>query len=238
MTGFGGLISFDVGSIDRAREVLGRFRLMALAESLGGVETLISHPAIMTHASVPADRRAALGITDGLIRISVGIEDVPGSHRRPGAGAGLGLARAGGASRSDAVVDPGGVGAAPLRVAHEQLGHVVGMRVAQARFEGGDPVARRLDQQLALGGLLDDALPPVIRTPGVRSTCTQAASRASTSARANGSTGVSTGQVVSTRQTADAFSTCTLEIVLVLCSRSRYKALVLRPPTRYSDTDS
>ena len=49
---------------------------MALAESLGGVETLISHPAIMTHASVPAERRAALGITDGLVRISVGIEDV------------------------------------------------------------------------------------------------------------------------------------------------------------------
>jgi cystathionine beta-lyase/cystathionine gamma-synthase len=76
MQGFGGLISFDVGSLERAREVLGRFRLMALAESLGGVETLVSHPAIMTHASVPADRRAALGITDGLIRISVGIEDV------------------------------------------------------------------------------------------------------------------------------------------------------------------
>ena len=75
MQGFGGLMSFDVGSLDRAREVLGRFRLMALAESLGGVETLISHPAIMTHASVPAERRAALGITDGLIRISVGIED-------------------------------------------------------------------------------------------------------------------------------------------------------------------
>ncbi len=75
MQGFGGLISFDVGSLDRAREALGRFRLMALAESLGGVETLISHPAIMTHASVPAERRAALGITDGLIRISVGIED-------------------------------------------------------------------------------------------------------------------------------------------------------------------
>ena len=76
MQGFGGLVSFDVGSIDRAREVLGRFRLMALAESLGGVETLISHPAVMTHASVQADRRAALGISDGLIRISVGIEDV------------------------------------------------------------------------------------------------------------------------------------------------------------------
>jgi cystathionine beta-lyase/cystathionine gamma-synthase len=76
MRGFGGLISFDVGSLDRAREVLGRVRLMSLAESLGGVETLISHPAIMTHASVPPDRRTALGITDGLIRISVGIEDV------------------------------------------------------------------------------------------------------------------------------------------------------------------
>jgi cystathionine beta-lyase/cystathionine gamma-synthase len=76
MRGFGGLISFDVGSLDRAREVLGRFRLMSLAESLGGVETLISHPAIMTHASVPPERRAAIGITDGLIRISVGIEDV------------------------------------------------------------------------------------------------------------------------------------------------------------------
>ena len=75
MKGFGGLISFDVGSLERSREVLGRFRLMALAESLGGVETLISHPALMTHASVPPERRAALGITDGLIRISVGIED-------------------------------------------------------------------------------------------------------------------------------------------------------------------
>jgi cystathionine beta-lyase/cystathionine gamma-synthase len=76
MRGFGGLISFDVGSLDAARAVLPRFRLMSLAESLGGVETLISHPAIMTHASVPAERRAAIGITDGMIRISVGIEDI------------------------------------------------------------------------------------------------------------------------------------------------------------------
>ena len=76
MRGFGGLISFDVGSLDAAREVLPRFKLMALAESLGGVETLISHPAIMTHASVPPERRAAIGITDGMIRISVGIEDL------------------------------------------------------------------------------------------------------------------------------------------------------------------
>ncbi len=76
MRGFGGLISFDVGSLENAKTVLNRVRLMALAESLGGVETLISHPAIMTHASVPKDRREMLGITDGLIRISVGIEDV------------------------------------------------------------------------------------------------------------------------------------------------------------------
>ena len=76
MKGFGGLISFDVGSLDAAKRVLNNLKLMALAESLGGVETLISHPAIMTHASVPPDRRAALGITDGSIRISVGIEDV------------------------------------------------------------------------------------------------------------------------------------------------------------------
>jgi cystathionine beta-lyase/cystathionine gamma-synthase len=76
MRGFGGLMSFDVGSIEAARAVLPRFKLMSLAESLGGVETLISHPAIMTHASVPAERRAAIGITDGLIRISVGIEDI------------------------------------------------------------------------------------------------------------------------------------------------------------------
>ena len=76
MRGYGGLISFDVGSIDVARAVLPRFKLMSLAESLGGVETLISHPAVMTHASVPAERRAEIGITDGMIRISVGIEDV------------------------------------------------------------------------------------------------------------------------------------------------------------------
>jgi cystathionine beta-lyase/cystathionine gamma-synthase len=76
MRGFGGLMSFDLGSLEAARTLLGRVRLLSLAESLGGVETLISHPAIMTHASVPADRRAAIGITDGLVRISVGIEDV------------------------------------------------------------------------------------------------------------------------------------------------------------------
>jgi cystathionine beta-lyase/cystathionine gamma-synthase len=76
MRGFGGMIAFDLGSLDAARRLLNSVRLMALAESLGGVETLISHPATMTHASVPADRRTALGISDGLVRISAGIEDI------------------------------------------------------------------------------------------------------------------------------------------------------------------
>jgi cystathionine beta-lyase/cystathionine gamma-synthase len=75
MNGFGGMLSFDVGNFEAARRVLNRVRLMALAESLGGVETLIGHPASMTHASVPPERRAAIGLTDSLIRISVGIED-------------------------------------------------------------------------------------------------------------------------------------------------------------------
>jgi len=73
--GFGAMISFDLGSYDAAKRCLDRLEVMSLAESLGGVETLISHPATMTHASVPAERRAALGIGDGLVRISVGIED-------------------------------------------------------------------------------------------------------------------------------------------------------------------
>jgi cystathionine gamma-lyase/cystathionine beta-lyase/cystathionine gamma-lyase/homocysteine desulfhydrase len=76
MQGFGGMLTFDVGSLEAVGHVLNRVRLMALAESLGGVETLISHPATMTHASVPPERRAAIGITDGMIRISAGIEDI------------------------------------------------------------------------------------------------------------------------------------------------------------------
>jgi cystathionine gamma-lyase/cystathionine beta-lyase/cystathionine gamma-lyase/homocysteine desulfhydrase len=76
MSGFGGMIAFDLGSLPRAKRFLSRVRLCALGESLGGVETLISHPATMTHASVPADQRRKLGITDGLVRLSVGIEDV------------------------------------------------------------------------------------------------------------------------------------------------------------------
>jgi cystathionine beta-lyase/cystathionine gamma-synthase len=75
MRGFGGMISFDVGTFEAARAVCNRVKLMALAESLGGVETLISHPASMTHASVPAERRKEIGLTDSLVRISAGIED-------------------------------------------------------------------------------------------------------------------------------------------------------------------
>ena len=74
--GFGGMLSFDVGSLENARTVLEGVRLCTLAESLGAVETLISHPATMTHASVLPETRARLGITDGLVRISVGLEDV------------------------------------------------------------------------------------------------------------------------------------------------------------------
>lgn len=73
--GFGGIISFDVGSADNASRVIKLLKYFTLAESLGAVESLISVPAQMTHASIPSERRAQLGITDGLIRISVGIED-------------------------------------------------------------------------------------------------------------------------------------------------------------------
>ena len=74
--GFGAMISFDVGDLEAARRLLNHVKLCSLAESLGGVETLISHPATMTHASIPAEVRKQTGITDGLVRISVGIEDV------------------------------------------------------------------------------------------------------------------------------------------------------------------
>jgi cystathionine beta-lyase/cystathionine gamma-synthase len=76
MRGFGGIVAFAMGSLERARTVLNSVRLMALAESLGGVETLISHPASMTHGSVPVEMRNAMGVTDDLVRVSVGIEDV------------------------------------------------------------------------------------------------------------------------------------------------------------------
>jgi cystathionine gamma-lyase/cystathionine beta-lyase/cystathionine gamma-lyase/homocysteine desulfhydrase len=74
--GFGGMVSFETGSLDNAKKVLESVKLCTLGESLGGVESLISHPATMTHASVPEVTRNSLGITDGLVRISVGIEDV------------------------------------------------------------------------------------------------------------------------------------------------------------------
>lgn len=74
--GFGAMLSFDVGSLEAARSVLNNVKICSLAESLGGVETLISLPALMTHASMPKDVREQIGITDGLIRLSVGIEDV------------------------------------------------------------------------------------------------------------------------------------------------------------------
>lgn len=73
--GFGGMVSFETGSLENAKKVLESVKLCTLAESLGGVESLISHPATMTHASVPLEKRNLLGITDGLVRISVGIED-------------------------------------------------------------------------------------------------------------------------------------------------------------------
>jgi cystathionine beta-lyase/cystathionine gamma-synthase len=76
MCGFGGLISLELGSLEKARRLLESVQLMSLAESLGGVETLISHPATMTHAAVPPERRREIGVTDDLVRISVGIEDV------------------------------------------------------------------------------------------------------------------------------------------------------------------
>ena len=74
--GFGGMVAFETGSLDNAKKVLESVKLCTLGESLGGVESLISHPATMTHASVPEETREKLGITDGLVRVSVGIEDV------------------------------------------------------------------------------------------------------------------------------------------------------------------
>jgi cystathionine beta-lyase/cystathionine gamma-synthase len=74
--GFGGMLSFDLGSLEAAKALLNHVKICSLAESLGGVETLISHPALMTHASMPPEKQKEVGITQGLIRLSVGIEDV------------------------------------------------------------------------------------------------------------------------------------------------------------------
>jgi cystathionine gamma-lyase/cystathionine beta-lyase/cystathionine gamma-lyase/homocysteine desulfhydrase len=76
MSGFGAMITFETGSLKNANKMLKKVRICSLGESLGGVETLISHPATMTHAGLGAKGRAAIGITDGMVRISVGIEDV------------------------------------------------------------------------------------------------------------------------------------------------------------------
>jgi cystathionine beta-lyase/cystathionine gamma-synthase len=76
MKGFGGMISILTGSKDNAAKIVSRVKVFSLAESLGGVESLISHPASMTHASVPPEHRKELGITDDLLRLSCGVEDV------------------------------------------------------------------------------------------------------------------------------------------------------------------
>ncbi len=76
MSGFGSMIAFEMGSLSNAKKMLKKVRICSLGESLGGVETLISHPATMTHAAVGEKGRREIGITDGMVRISVGIENV------------------------------------------------------------------------------------------------------------------------------------------------------------------
>jgi cystathionine beta-lyase/cystathionine gamma-synthase len=75
-SGFGGMISFDVGSFEKAKKVVESAKIFSLAESLGGVESLIGHPVTMTHASIPKEKRLKMGLTDGIVRLSVGVEDV------------------------------------------------------------------------------------------------------------------------------------------------------------------
>jgi cystathionine gamma-lyase/cystathionine beta-lyase/cystathionine gamma-lyase/homocysteine desulfhydrase len=75
MSGFGSMITFELGSLDNANKMLRRVQVCTLGESLGGVETLISHPATMTHAALGEEGRRQIGLTDGMVRISVGIED-------------------------------------------------------------------------------------------------------------------------------------------------------------------
>jgi cystathionine beta-lyase/cystathionine gamma-synthase len=75
-SGFGGMISFDVQNLQNAKKVVESTHVFALAESLGGVESLIGHPISMTHASVPEEKRKQMGLTDGIVRLSVGIEDI------------------------------------------------------------------------------------------------------------------------------------------------------------------
>ena len=74
--GFGGMVSIDLGSFEKASKFIDQLNIFALAESLGGVESLICHPAKMTHASLSSEKRKSLGISDGLLRLSIGVEDV------------------------------------------------------------------------------------------------------------------------------------------------------------------
>ena len=76
MTGFGSMITFETGSLNNAKKLLKRVQVCTLGESLGGVETLISHPATMTHAALGVEGRKEIGLSDGMVRISVGIENV------------------------------------------------------------------------------------------------------------------------------------------------------------------
>ncbi len=76
MKGFGGMVAFDVGGIEEGKRFVNNVKLCTLATSLGGVETIVQHSASMTHATIPVEQRLKAGITDGLIRLSVGIEDV------------------------------------------------------------------------------------------------------------------------------------------------------------------
>ncbi len=76
MDGFGGMVAFELGSLEAGRAFLNAVRIFTLAESLGGVESLACHPASMTHAAVPRQERLRMGLTDGLVRLSVGIEDL------------------------------------------------------------------------------------------------------------------------------------------------------------------
>ncbi len=76
MSGFTGMVSVDVGTLERTKALTEHLKIFSLAESLGGVESLVNVPALMTHGSVPEDRREAMGITPGLVRFSVGIEDI------------------------------------------------------------------------------------------------------------------------------------------------------------------
>ncbi len=76
MSGFGSMITFEMGSLKNAQKMLRKVRICSLGESLGGVETLISHPATMTHAALGEKGRKAIGLTDGMVRISVGVEDI------------------------------------------------------------------------------------------------------------------------------------------------------------------